>query len=85
MVGDITGPSSTQQSRFNCDDSYAEDMFLALTYFKLSSTVLNPVGPFSLVNALRDLPPDAIHNLKLAFAPERSEEVLISYLKVKFP
>jgi len=41
---------------------------------KLSSTVLNPMGPFSLVNALRALPPDGIHNLIMAFNPLQSDE-----------
>ncbi|XP_065062279.1 cilia- and flagella-associated protein 74-like [Rhopilema esculentum] len=40
----------------------------------LSASALDPIGPFEVVNALRSLQPGAIHNMKLAFSPQSSEE-----------
>lgn len=36
---------------------------------KLSSSLLDPNGPFQLRNALRHLPPQETHNLLMYFAP----------------
>ena len=47
-------------------------MSLAFTdnlLFQLSSSLLDPHGPFEVRNALRDLPPAATHNLAIKFSP----------------
>eukprot|EP00794_Sanderia_malayensis_P015259 gene15259-16834_t len=40
----------------------------------LKSSALDPIGPFEMVNALRVLAPDSIHNIKLSFTPQKSIE-----------
>ena len=40
----------------------------------LKSSVLNPLGPFEMVNALRSLEPDSVHLIKISFSPEESRE-----------
>ncbi|XP_066929117.1 cilia- and flagella-associated protein 74-like isoform X2 [Clytia hemisphaerica] len=36
---------------------------------KLTSSLLDPIGPFEMVNALRNLEPKAIHSFKISFTP----------------
>lgn len=42
---------------------------------KLTSSLLDPCGPFQLRNALRDLRPEESHDLLLRFSPQASGKV----------
>lgn len=47
----------------------------SLTLSKLSSSVLDVYGPFSLLNALRSIRPGEKHTLILAFSPTLEKKV----------
>ncbi|KAH9495100.1 Cilia- and flagella-associated protein 74 [Bulinus truncatus] len=42
-------------------------------YLELKSTLVNPAGPFLMLNALRPLSPGATHTILMTFTPEKSQ------------
>lgn len=48
-------------------------MFLLV--LQLSSSILDPHGPFQMLNALRVLEPQATHNVIVSFGPNAPKEV----------
>lgn len=42
---------------------------------QLSSSLLDPHGPFQMLNALRILEPQATHNIVISFGPNAPKEV----------
>ena len=49
--------------------------FIFLLVLQLSSSLLDPHGPFQMLNALRVLEPQATHNVVVSFSPNAPKEV----------
>ena len=49
--------------------------FIFLLVLQLSSSLLDPHGPFQMLNALRVLEPQATHNVVVSFGPNAPKEV----------
>ena len=43
--------------------------------FQMTSSLLDPEGPFTMLNALRMLPPDASHTILICFSPHQGAKV----------
>ena len=49
--------------------------FMFTLALQLSSSLLDPHGPFQMLNALRILEPQATHNIIISFGPNAPKEV----------
>ena len=45
---------------------------LIIYFFKIKNSLLDPEGPFSLMNALKPIEPGEIHHLIICFTPNKS-------------
>lgn len=64
---------------FNLYKDYFNSDILYI-YSKLTSNLLNPDGPFILLNSLRSIAPGDIHTLIFAFVPQKSSIVNFIFL-----
>ena len=55
-------------------------MCVLLTHHKITSSILDPHGPFHVSNAFRKLPPNATHNLLVTFSSSNKTEVFYEAL-----
>ena len=51
-----------------------------LTGYKITSSILDPHGPFHVSNAFRKLPPNATHNMLVTFSSTTKTEVFYEAL-----
>ena len=51
-----------------------------LTGYKITSSILDPHGPFHVSNAFRKLPPNATHNMLVTFSSTNRTEVFYEAL-----
>lgn len=62
---------------------YCHTLSFLCSAFQLSSSLLDPHGPFQMLNALRTLDPQATHTVIVSFGPNAPKEVRFRLCGVK--